>query len=251
MLQFFGIRVRISKKVYCSWEEALKVSNTYADKEITSKTLNSALLVKKKLISYQQDFVCFKKELLSEPKLLCLSLILLKKKNISILDYGGGFANYYYQQQKILDKIKNFKLFIVEQKAIALLGKKYFNSKKIKFYTNILELRKKIKIDILSFSSSLQYLGNYKKILNDCIKFKSKIICLERTSFIKTNSTEEIRIQINPKKIYKSTYPINLLNEKKIILFLKNKGYNLFYEKDEADFIYPAQIKSLLFIRND
>ena len=84
---------------------------------------------------------------------------------------------------------------------------------------------KKKKINVVLFSSSLQYLENPYKILEKIISKKISNIIIHRSPF--TRKHEVIKIQKVPKHIYDASYPIRIINIKKMCNKLKNAGYKI------------------------
>ena len=110
-----------------------------------------------------------------------------KKNRINILDFGGGFGNSYLYLKLTLEK----KLFnkinynIIETEDVSAAGKKINN--KVNFYTN---LNFKFKPDIIFFCSSLQYIDDWKTLINKICKLQPKqilisdLFCHENFEFI-------------------------------------------------------------------
>jgi putative methyltransferase (TIGR04325 family) len=74
-------------------------------------------------------------------------------------------------------------------------------------------------------SSVLQYLENPFKVLNYLLKKKVKYFLLLRT--LVHNKNEEIKVQVVPKYIYKSNYPVRIFNQSLLLNFFFKNNYCL------------------------
>lgn len=194
----------------------------YNHPKILNKTLNAELDVLRGKGKYSQDGITFKNFNYNFRIISFLFYGLKYFKNLNIVDYGGGFGNTFKEVSSIefLEK-KIFSWNIVEQKNFVKFGKKYFHYKKCKF-TSELKFKKK-KIHCLLFSSSLQYLEKPYEILDETLKLKPKLICIDRIAL--GNKEDFVSLQINPKYIYDVNYPVWVLNEVKFLKYFKKKGY--------------------------
>jgi len=230
---------------YDSWYDAEKNSEGYDSDEIITKVKNSLLKVKNGDAKYERDSVLFDKIQYSP---IILAGLLLSKKNNSlfILDFGGSLGSTYFQNKKFLDKIKDVKYSIVEQKNFVETGKKYFQDNQLKFYENIDECLKKENPNTIILSSVLQYLEEPYKFLKSILNKKFEIIVIDRTPFIQNK--DRITIQkVNP-KIYNASYPCWFFNEEKFKkLFI---GYELIEEFDTVDKAnIKSKFKGLLYVK--
>ena len=148
----------------------------------------------------------------------------IKKKNINVCDFGGSLASLYFQNRDYLDS-KRFHWHVVEQKQYVDFANKNIFINNLSFHSELNLLLKKKKIDIIIFSSVLQYLRSPFALLDKVIKKKIKNIVILRTPFF--DNKEEIKIQIVPKHIYEASYPIRILNKRKFIKFMKERNYKV------------------------
>lgn len=208
MIGFFKKIIR--KKIYFSgpfknWEIAEARSTGYDSDEIFQKVKNSALFIKKNkkgherdsIISYDTDY---------DQYILKLFDFYSDKNNktVKILDFGGSIGSLYFKYKK---KLKNkFLWSIIEQKKFVDEGKKNFQNEELNFFYNLNEYFNLHNPDIILASSSLQYLKNYKEVLQKIINSNARHIIILKTPFSKKYK-DEIYIQKPLKHIYKSTYP--------------------------------------------
>ena len=126
-------------------------------------------------------------------------------------------------------------------------AKKNIKISNLNFFSDLDKVLKK-NIDLIIFSSVLQYLEYPNKILNKISKKKIKHILILRTPF--TNKSELLKIQIIPKYIYDSSYPVRIFNYKSFILIMKKNGYKVkkkFFTKEK---LFNYFYKGLYLIKN-
>ena len=202
------------KLKFNTYKEAKKASGTYFD-------LNSI----KKFFGPEDVQVTGRFNLVA---LLTLSL---NKKNIQILDYGGG-ANPVYSYIENSTNIKTL-TSVIEPKAFNKIMKtkvpnKYKNY--IKYYNSIEDLSQKY-FDIVCFNSSIQYLEEYKNLIKDLIKYKPKYFLITRTNFHEGKKNyivleSGIKGSLHPYIIFSFSNLVNFMKEKKYKLIFSNK-YNV------------------------
>jgi putative methyltransferase (TIGR04325 family) len=249
------ISIILQRKIYfkgnfSSFDLALQNSRGYYDSIIIKKKIEAfEKFLNDSKIEYERDGVLFYKKNYDQTLCSIIKKLSLSKKKLNVLDYGGSFASLYFKNFKRINKY-NVNWIVLEQKKIV----KYFN-KNLKYkFSNIFFFEKlpKLKFDIIIFGSSLQYLKSPFLKLNDVLKFKSKYILLLKTPFDKnlTKKVSVIKIQYVPKNIYKSSYPIHILNKKFLINFLNSKNYKEIKIKSNYLVIDNILHEDLLFVKN-
>ena len=232
-LKYFLNRGAFLRGNFSSWTNALNHSDSYADPEIFEKVKRSAQIAKKNKKLFEQDSILIDRIRYSLPSIAGLLYFAVKNnRKLTIVDFGGSLATVYFQYQKFLKKIKNLRWCIVEQAQFEKFGNKYLSEKKLSFYNNLDKCIKKEKPDVFFASSSLQYVDQPYDILKKVVSYKIDNILIDLTPFHEKKDT--IKIQYNPNSIYKKSYPINILNEKKFIKFMIHNNYILL-EKFETD----------------
>ncbi len=146
----------------------------------------------------------------------------LKETNINILEIGGG-AN---PQQIYLNEYvkKNIKSYILETRNFCSIinekiPKKYLDSI---FYTHEIEKIDLKKIDIAIFTSSIQYLEDYNKILNKINNHSIKYIIITESIF--TNFEKDIFVL---QKNLDFPIPCCWISKKKFLNILNELDYKL------------------------
>tara|TARA_Y100001936_G_scaffold240911_1_gene276023 strand:- start:821 stop:1573 length:753 start_codon:yes stop_codon:yes gene_type:complete len=142
-----------------------------------------------------------------------------KKKNIRILDFGGGFGlGFYYLKQNIgFDKID---YTIVESKQI--VGKFKNLNKKINYKTN---LRKDEFFEIVNFCSVLQYIQDWRKFIINISKRKIKYI------YLSDMFVGNIKSFVSLQNYYKSKIPHWFINFDELNNLLNSLDYILIQKK--------------------
>ena len=164
--------------------------------------------------------------------LFSLFLLIKKKSNSKILDYGSNVASISNIKNKF--NTKNYEFFIYDPFGLNKKIKINFKNINYKIYKNLNLINEKI--DLVNFGSSLQYLSDYNKIFDD-IKFKKKSkILITATPF--TLGKEYSSVQKNNNNLDQK---IN--NFSKLIKDFKKKKFNLIF-KSSID-LKMASIKNL------
>ena len=156
---------------YKTWEEALKFCKGYDDNEILKKTINSFEKVIAKEAKYERDSFLFYTEGCDETLLSIFKKIKKKIKRIHLCDFGGSLGSLYFQHRSIF-KSNLIDWNVVEQKHYVKYANNKIDIKNLYFYNNLNFLSKK-RINVVLFSSSLQYLKYPYQILDKMIKKKN------------------------------------------------------------------------------
>ena len=210
---------------YNSWNEAKKKSIGYNSKIIFQKTKESFLKVRNNEATYERDSFLFYKKKINYELINALFYIKGKKKKINILDFGGSFGSTYFQNKTILNDIHKFDWSIIEQKRIVNFIKNFQLEGNLHFYSSLNGYFKKKNPDLVLMSSVLQYLENPFKVLNYLLKKKVNYFLLLRT--LVHNKNEEIKVQVVPKHIYKSSYPVRIFNQSLLLNYFFKNDYRL------------------------
>lgn len=227
------------KGCYSSWQEAASKSKGYDSSYILEKVKASMLRVKSGEAVYERDSVLFDSVEYAYPLLADLMWIAAQKNGrLNILDFGGSLGSTYYQNKNFLDFLPDVNWCIVEQDHFVKEGKKHFQSDRLKFYHSVDDCLDDNAIDVVLFSSVLQYLEKPYELLDTVFKGNIEYVIVDRTAFI--SGEDRITIQKVHPSIYKGSYPCWFFNREKFLNFMNNK-YTLVHEFDA---IGEANIKS-------
>jgi len=206
-----GIRV---DGPYNTWSEAVQHSVGYDSQIILSKVLSATLRVKQDLVAYERDSVTFNQPLYDWN----LINFLLDVKNrcngkLTVLDFGGSLGSIFFQHKFIFDSLDKFSWNIVEQKHFVETGKKYISKdiKNLYFYESIFECFRNCEPNCLLISSTLQYIPEYKKIMNEIDNSQINFIYIDRTPFV-GRLNDLLVVQTVPASIYKASYPMRIFS---------------------------------------
>lgn len=250
IINFF---LKISNKIYLkgqfnNWESAEKLCNSgYSSNEIF-KNVKKKFLISTKNNSYlERDGLLIKKnkniDTIIKYYLKCLRK---NNKNIKILDVGGGTGYIYFKNIRLLNKNKNLKWIIFEQKKVIDFLKKNIKIKQF-IFTNTIKKKFKNNINIVLLQSSLQYFKKPYKLLNKLISLDPEYLIIDETPF-SNNQKEIVKIQVIPERIYNVKYPLHILNERKIIQTFRSK-YSLIEKKNCIEGLGGYNYRCLVFHR--
>lgn len=251
MLNFFknSINFILNRKIkvigtFKDWKSAKRNSTGYNDPVIIKKKKESLEKVLNKEAKFERDSFLFYKEyperaLISVIKKIC-------KKKITICDFGGSFASLYFQNINFLDKNK-ICWKVVEQKKIVKIAKKKIHINNLFFFDDIKYVLKK-KVDLVIFSSVLQYLEYPYDLLRKIANKKINYVIILRTPFHDNNDL--IKIQVVPKYIYPASYPIRIFNRNKFLKTMKEYNYKIIKKIFTTECLDEFSYKGYFFKKN-
>jgi putative methyltransferase (TIGR04325 family) len=211
---------------YPDWESASSVAEGYDSQAIFEKVHEAASAVRDGKALWERDSVLFYEEEYSWPLVAGLMYFAAANKGtLRVLDFGGAFGSTYMQNRVLLDKLDHVEWHIVEQPHIVDFGRKEFSTSVLHFWHNMEDCFCTHKIDVILFSSVLQYIKNPYEIINKAMEFNTHGIIVDRTPFAEYG--ERITIQRVPEKIYKANYVCYFLNKAKVKTILESKFYCL------------------------
>lgn len=231
---------------YSSWDEAKQKCSGYGSQIILDKVKQSLLKVKEGLANYERDSVIISEVQYSFPLLSGLMWIAAQNSGkLHVLDYGGSLGSSYFQNKQFLDVLPDVHWCIVEQPNFVQAGLDNFSSHRVHFYYSIDECLKSYKIDVVLFSSVLQYLEDPYELLEEIKSGDFDYVIIDRTPFVK--GEDRITIQKISPKIYKAKYPCWFFNKSKFLNFMSS-SYELILEFNALDKAnIPSEFKGFLF----
>lgn len=199
---------------YATWKEAEEKCTGYDDQHILDKVAAAINRVKDGKAAYERDSVAFTEYTYSENVRLAI-LEAVPIDNGQIIDFGGSLGSLYFQYRRFLNK-RTFTWSVVEQPHFVDYGIKHLQKDELRFNYNLQEALGYEKPNLLIASSVLCYLERPYEWINKFVELRANYILIDRTAFIEGND-EVITIQVVPDEIYKASYPVWFLNEKKFI----------------------------------
>lgn len=233
---------------YSSWEEANNHATGYDSQLIVEKVVSSTKQVIDGKAAYEKDSVLFQKIDYSYPLLTSLLWIAAQNKGrLRVLDFGGSLGSTYFQNKEILHNLPEIKWCIVEQSGFVKAGNEFFEDSKLRFYYSIDQCIESNEIDVILFSSVLQYIEKPYELLDEIKKTNIQYVILDRTAFI--NTYDRITVQKVNSNIYKASYPCWFFNKDKFINYMKS-DFELMLEFDSPDRSnIKSEFKGFLFKR--
>ncbi len=241
---------------YPDWQAASCNAKGYDAGNILEDVKNSVAEVLKGNAVFERDSVLFYTEEPNYPLLAAVFRALNGKKDLKLLDFGGGLGSVYFQNRKYLSCLEKISWRIVEQKHFVDAGRELFCSYNtpVSFYFTLDEAMKGWKPDIVLLSGVLQYLPDYKAILEDIKKHNIETIVIDRCLCWCEDLPHRYCIQSVSKAIYKASYAVQLFNLQDLISVLSPE-----YQVDDTWFSYAdveylqeqeARYYGMVFSRN-
>lgn len=207
---------------YSSWAEAKNNCSGYDDSEILQKVERSFELVARGEAVYERDSVLFEEISYSWPLAASLMWTYQKYKKLHVLDFGGSLGSTFYQNRMFTKDMKDFSWTVVEQEKFVQVGLEKFQTAQLKFSSNLDSVFKDEDINLVLFSSVLQYLEEPYQLLANVIEYSPPVIVLDRLITSKAGR-DIITIQKVDSEIYEATYPCRFFNEENISSILREK----------------------------
>ena len=151
-----------------------------------------------------------------------------EKKEIVILDLGGGYGDNFYKFLRFnQSKLKKIKYYIVDQdKKLLDYGKKFFVKRDNIYFSQKLP---SMKISILLMVGTLQYINDFSKVMNLINFGKFGFIYFSRTIFNDSNFDFYSKQMILNEKNLEQSIKIHSLN--KFLIYMKKNGFKDTYLK--------------------
>jgi hypothetical protein len=170
---------------------------------------------------------------LSNIKIFMASAIASKdSKKINILDFGGGGGSHFYDLAVMFPSLK-IDYTVIETSEMVSSSIQNL-PKKIRYFDNLKEpVLKKMQFDLIIVSSSLQYVEDFYRILNEIIDLKHRYLYITRTvlndSDIKVAGIQRSNLFDNGPGTFVGNwvnrfifYPIKIEPKSKLLDFLNN-----------------------------
>lgn len=203
---------------FSTWREACAASEGYDTEGIFTQVVDAARQVRDGHCAFERDSVCFESPCVNEHLTTALLLAAVRSgSGLRVVDFGGGLGSAYYQNKAVLDSVPGLSWNVVEQEHVAVCGKDEFTTDILSFWTSMTEFVQKNPeqpVDVIIFSSVLQYLEDPYAVLEEALCLKPDVIYLGRTPLSKGG--DRLTVQHVPASIYRGSYPCWFLDKKKI-----------------------------------
>lgn len=207
---------------YSSWAEAKNNCSGYDDSGILQKVERSSELVARGEAIYERDSVIFDEISYSWPLAASLMWTYQKYKKLHVLDFGGSLGSTFYQNRMFTKDMTDFSWIVVEQEEFVKIGMEKFQTTQLKFSSDLESSFRENGINLVLFSSVLQYLEDPYHILAKVVEHAPSVIVLDRLITSKAGR-DIITIQKVDSEIYEATYPCRFFNEENISSILREK----------------------------
>lgn len=216
-----------------SWQQASSLCTGYNSDIILERVKDASFKVKIGEAAYERDSVIFHNYEFSYPVLsTLLSIAVRNGGKLNVVDFGGSLGSTYFQNKLMLDSIPELKWSIIEQPAFVETGKLEFQDERLKFFNNIDECLDSYSVDVILFSSVLQYLEDPFLFIRKSFEHKIRYLLIDRTPFVK--GRDRITIQKVRPSIYKASYPCWFFNKGSFLEKIDSL-YEMKYEFDALD----------------
>lgn len=210
---------------YNTWQSAVEAASGYDTEKIFTTVRNAARAVRDGLALWERDSVLFHTRQYNMP--IVESLLNIAKQNqgqLHVLDFGGALGSTYQQNKNAFKILAECTWHVVEQTHFVECGQAEFSDSHLTFYHTMDEALRSAPINVILFSSVLQYVEEPYGVLRQAVKTGLPII-IDRTTILSTQ--EYITVQHVPEAIYKASYPYRWLNLRTIKAIFAQHGYKL------------------------
>ena len=222
LLKNFGYELNIKKKtpytylnIYKSYQEALNSSKNN-DNYITREYQKKSQLPDLNDLEVSDRFVIF--------SLFCALVLKKEYENELFLEVGGGSNPIFLYILKSVNKKYKFK--ILEERNFKInIPQEYANYLKYVYKLEDIEFSK---LKAVTFNASIQFIENYKKILEKIFDNKIEYVFITQTTF--TNKSEDIVVLQN-----------NTMNVRFPNIFFSSKKFKELFYKNNYELLFQTK----------
>ena len=232
---------------YPDWQSAVAASTGYDQEAIFVKVQDAARAVRDGKALWERDSVLFYHEEYNLPLLSALmSIAAWNKGRLRVLDFGGALGSTYWQHKPLLQNLDVLSWNVVEQPHVVACGREEFSSDELQFWPDMQSCAANGPVDVVLFSSVLQYLESPYALLEQAVALNPQAIVLDRTPFAEKG--ERITVQNVPPEIYQASYACRWLDKKRVCAGLKS-SYHLL--PSHSTHIDPPGFYGFVAVRRD
>jgi putative methyltransferase (TIGR04325 family) len=182
------------------------------------------------------------------------STLVLKKKEISIVDFGGGLGTGFLQLLCSLPKDTQIRYFIVDEEKMCEKGRSLFRGWNNLAFGSELTEKQINNTDIIYINSVLQYIENYASVLQKLVALGAEFILFDRLAA--GNNPYFVSRQLNAPG---QALPYMFLNIAEFRSLLSQYGYRVIcdqttsrqYNQDSLPFEYRVErFRTTLFVKS-
>ena len=195
--------------IYASFSEAEQHANGYDSPEIIKKVLCSTKKVLAKEAVFERDSVLFYTEEYNYELIFSLYNVALQTGRLHVLDFGGALGSTFRQHLKLLKPaIKDICWNIVEQDSFLKAAESIDFEEELHFFKTIDEVMENTEIDVILFSSVLQYLENPSEIIEKAHNIR--YIIIDKHPEFCTKTEPLFTVQNVSEPVYNASYPLKI-----------------------------------------
>ena len=203
---------------FATWLDAENASTGYDAEDLYRKVLESTMKVIEGKAAFERDSVSFLSKETSWPLITSLNLASKNLRGeIRVLDFGGSLGSMFFQHRENLGEFGPIRWAVVEQAGMVELGNRHISVDGLNFYTSIEEAKVEAP-GVIVLGSVLQYLPDYKTILDKLLDLRADVIFLDRNpvGLDLLNRGDTILVQHVPPRIYNASYPMRVFHDGEI-----------------------------------
>jgi putative methyltransferase (TIGR04325 family) len=210
---------------YDNWHAARSASDGYDSSVILERVRGSALAVKRGEAAFERDSVLFQRPAYRWQLLACVASVAASKEGrVHVVDFGGSLGSVYLQHKPFFEMWPYLMWSIVEQPTFVTCGRREFQNDRLQFFETLEETSSRSSVDLVLFSSSLQYPEAPYEAISAAIKLSPSMIIIDRMPFT-LEPDDKLIIEKVPEEIFPASYPLWLLSESKMTRFLDENRF--------------------------
>lgn len=201
---------------YPDWQSACEVcGDGYSNDEIFARVTRAAWAVHNQEALWDRDSVLFHHEEYSWALVAGLMAAAVQNNGrLHVLDFGGALGSTFHQNKRFLNLAREVVWHIVEQPHVVDYGQANFTDGQCKFHHTMADCLRNNPINVILFSSVLQYMPDPYALLQEAVDSRPQAIIIDRTPFLP--GRDQITVQRVPEDIYPAAYPCWRLNRARV-----------------------------------
>lgn len=200
-----------------TWSEAVGMSSGYSHDLILNRVVEATRAVVSGHAAFERDSVLF-----HEPSVpfrivaVLLRSAALDDGRLEVIDFGGSLGSTFRQCRPFLDALRQIQWHVVEQPAFVEAGRREFSTPELTFHSSIADVPASETPATVIFSSVLQYLEDYRGVLEALVPLKCRHLLIDRSPF-SSLASDHLCVQRVPEQIYNASYPCWILSRSRLL----------------------------------
>ncbi len=216
---------------WSGWRDAAAAATGYDAPAILARVVQATREVEAGRAAFERDSVTFKEWQPRFPLVAALLRHALQHgAKLDVVDFGGALGSSYRLCKPFLPQLADLRWQVIEQPHFVEAGRREFSSETLSFYETLEELPQRVAPRIILACSSLQYLADPDRALNDWNASGAVALFLDRTPVWEGSSHMAV-VQTVPHHIYPGSYPCWLVSRSTLMTQMA-AGWRLVSEFD-------------------